>query len=47
MFSFKVTPEQLYDWANMHDIEIVFINESTNMMQFQNELKWNDIARRF
>ncbi|MBU9721581.1 MULTISPECIES: L-arabinose isomerase [Bacillaceae] len=47
VFSFKVTPEQLYDWATMNDVEIVFINESTNVMQFQNELKWNDIARRF
>lgn len=47
VFSFEVTPEQLYDWATMADIECVFINESTNVMQFQNELKWNDIARRY
>ncbi|RXI96260.1 L-arabinose isomerase [Anaerobacillus alkaliphilus] len=47
VFSFKVTPEQLYDWATMTDIECVFINNSTNVMQFQNELRWNDIARKF
>ncbi|MDQ0256772.1 L-arabinose isomerase [Evansella vedderi] len=47
VFSFKVTPEQLYDWSNMVDIECVFINESTKVMQFQNELKWNEIARKF
>ncbi|MCT8137081.1 L-arabinose isomerase [Anaerobacillus sp. CMMVII] len=47
VFSFKVTPEQLFDWSIMTDIECVFINNSTNVMAFQNELKWNDIARRF
>ncbi|GAE33962.1 L-arabinose isomerase [Halalkalibacter akibai] len=47
VFSTVVTPEQLYDWATMTDIECVFINNSTNVMQFQNELRWNDIARKF
>jgi L-arabinose isomerase len=47
VFTFKVTPEQLFDWSIMADVECVFINESTNVMNFQNELKWNDIARRF
>jgi L-arabinose isomerase len=47
VFTFKVTPEQLFDWSIMADVECVFINESTNVMTFQNELKWNDIARRF
>jgi L-arabinose isomerase len=47
VFTFNVTPEQLFDWSIMADIECVFINESTNVMNFQNELKWNDIARRF
>ncbi|GAE32273.1 L-arabinose isomerase [Halalkalibacter hemicellulosilyticus] len=46
VFSFKVTPEQLYDWATMVNIECVFINDSTNVMAFQNELRWNDIAFR-
>jgi L-arabinose isomerase len=47
VFSFKVTPEQLYDWSIMTDIECVFINQSTNVMSFQNELRWNEIARKF
>ncbi len=46
VFSFKVTPEQLYDWATMVNIECVFINDKTEVMQFRNELKWNDIAYR-
>jgi len=47
VFSFKVTPQQLFDWSIMTDIECVFINNSTNIMTFQNELRWNDIARKF
>ncbi|SDZ47979.1 L-arabinose isomerase [Evansella caseinilytica] len=47
VFSLTVTPEQLYDWAVMTDIECVFINEATKIINFQNELRWNDIARRF
>lgn len=47
VFSFKVTPQQLFDWSIMTDIECVFINNSTNIMTLQNELRWNDIARKF
>ncbi|WP_347549143.1 L-arabinose isomerase [Pseudalkalibacillus hwajinpoensis] len=46
VFSFKITPEQLYDWSVMADVECVFINQDTKVIPFQNELKWNDIARR-
>ncbi|MGJ9382269.1 L-arabinose isomerase [Salipaludibacillus sp. CF4.18] len=46
VFSFNVTPEQLNDWATLTDVEVVFINESTNVMNFQNELKWNEVYHR-
>jgi L-arabinose isomerase len=46
VFSFNVTPEQLYDWATLTDIEIVFINDKTDVLQFQQQLQWNDVYRR-
>ncbi|WP_416147381.1 L-arabinose isomerase [Salipaludibacillus sp. HK11] len=46
VFSFNVTPEQLNDWATLTDIEVVFINEKTDVMTFQNELKWNEVYHR-
>ncbi|BAB05592.1 L-arabinose isomerase [Halalkalibacterium halodurans] len=46
VFSFEVTPEQLYDWATLADIEVVFINDKTDVLQFQQQLQWNEAFRR-
>jgi L-arabinose isomerase len=43
IFSFKVTSEQLIDWAEMAGIEYVLINKDTDVLKLRNELKWNDI----
>jgi L-arabinose isomerase len=45
-FSYKVTAEQLVDWAEMAAIECVLINKNTTTYTFRNELRWNDIAWR-
>lgn len=47
VFSFNVTPEQLFDWSIMADVECVMINNSTKIIPFQNELKWNELFHRF
>ncbi|KGA98503.1 arabinose isomerase [Alkalihalobacillus alcalophilus ATCC 27647 = CGMCC 1.3604] len=46
VFSYVVTPEQLYDWAEMTDIECVIINKRTDLVTFRNELKWNEFVRK-
>lgn len=46
VFSQNITPEQLYDWADMAGIECVLINEDTKLMTFRNELKWGESAWR-
>lgn len=43
-FSFKVTAEDLMDWAEIMGIEYVLINNNTNILSFRNELRWNEIA---
>ncbi|KOP70843.1 arabinose isomerase [Bacillus sp. FJAT-21351] len=43
VFSYKVTPEQLKDWAELVGIECVLINNETNKHTFKNELHWNDV----
>ncbi len=45
-FSFKVTSEQLCDWAEIMGIECVVIDKGTNLRSFKNELKWNEAAWR-
>lgn len=45
-FSYKVTPEQLKDFAELVGIESVLINNETNTHAFQNELRWNDLIYR-
>jgi|SRR5690625_524830 len=39
VFSFNVTTEQLYDFADMTGVECVVINRDTNVRQFRKELK--------
>ncbi|ASS97003.1 L-arabinose isomerase [Peribacillus simplex] len=43
-FSYKVTANQLKDWADLSGIESVIINKDTNSYAFQNELRWNDLV---
>lgn len=43
-FSYKVTSEQLSDWAEMMDIECLIIDKNTNIRNFKNELRWNNTA---
>src|SRR5690625_3899863 len=42
VFSFEVTTEQLYDFAEMAEIECVVIDKDTNSRQFRNELKLSE-----
>lgn len=43
VFSYKVTTEQLVDWAEMVGIECVIIDKNTTPQVFKNELRWNDM----
>jgi len=43
-YSQNVTAEHLQDFAEMCDIEYVLIGKDTNLYQFKNELRWNEIA---
>ncbi|HLU23806.1 MAG TPA: L-arabinose isomerase [Bacillaceae bacterium] len=45
-FSYKVTAEQLKDFAELVGIESVLINNDTKTHAFQNELRWNDLLYR-
>ncbi|MDC3416878.1 L-arabinose isomerase [Aquibacillus salsiterrae] len=42
VFTFNVTTEQLYDFADMAQIECVVIDKDLNVRQFRNELRWNE-----
>jgi len=42
VLSFTVTTDQLVDFAEMTDIEVVVIDQDLNLRQFKNELKWNE-----
>ena len=44
VFSTKVNVEQLIDWAEMAGIEYVLINRDTNINDFRNQLRWNEIV---
>lgn len=45
-FSPALTPEHLEDFAAMAGIECLRIDEQTDLRQFQNELRWNEVAYR-
>jgi L-arabinose isomerase len=45
-YSYKVTTEQLRDFAELAGIEMVVINNETNTHAFNNELRWNDLIYR-
>ena len=42
-YSQNLTAEHLTDFANMAGIEYVGIDKNTNLNQFRNELKWNEV----
>ncbi len=44
VFSYRVTSEQLQDWADIMGIECVWIDEATTLRAFRNELRWNEVA---
>ncbi|MDQ0223746.1 L-arabinose isomerase [Metabacillus niabensis] len=44
VFSYKVTVDQLRDFAELVGIECVVINNDTNKHAFKNELRWNDVV---
>ncbi|BBF45052.1 L-arabinose isomerase [Lachnospiraceae bacterium KM106-2] len=43
-FTYDLTVEQLVDWAAAMGIESVVIDKDTNIRDFKNELRWNDLA---
>lgn len=42
-FSFAVTAEHLSDFASMAGVEFLLINENTQVEQFKEKLRWNDL----
>lgn len=43
-FSYDLNAEQMGDWAEYMGIEAVYIDKDTNIRDFKNELRWNEIA---
>ena len=41
-----LTAEQMGDWAAAMGIEAVYIDKDTNIRDFKNELRWNELAFR-
>lgn len=46
VLSYKVTTEQLEDWAELAGIECAVIRQGTDVRQFRKELLWNEAALR-
>lgn len=44
VLSFEVTTDQLYEFANMADIECVIIDKDTNVRQLRSELKLSEVV---
>jgi L-arabinose isomerase len=42
-FSYSVTAEHLQDFADMAGIEFLLIDENTNLTDFRDKLRWNDL----
>ena len=45
-FSYDLTVDQMIDWAEAMGIEAVYIDKDTNIRDFKNELRWNELAFR-
>jgi len=43
-FSYDLSVEQMVDWAAAMGIESVVIDKNTNIRDFKNELRWNEVA---
>lgn len=46
VLSFDVTTEQMYDFAEMTNIECIVIDKDTKLRDLKNELKWNEATYR-
>lgn len=46
-FSFDVTAEHLQDFAEIAGIELLLIDENTQLSEFKKELRWNDLYYSF
>lgn len=46
VFSLDITAEHMADWAEMTGVECLLINKDTNMSDFKNELRYNDVIWR-
>ena len=46
-FSFDVKPVQLEHFAEMAGLEFLLIDENTDVRQFKNELRWNELYYKF
>jgi L-arabinose isomerase len=42
-YSQNLSAELLQDFAEMADVEFVLISKDTNLYEFKNELRWNDV----
>jgi L-arabinose isomerase len=42
-FSFDVTAEQMQDFAEIADLEMLLIDEETRLSDFKKELRWNEV----
>ena len=42
-FSMALTEEHLQDFAEMADVECLLINDKTEIREFKNELRWNEV----
>ena len=42
-FSFALTSEYMQDFADMAGIEYLQIDEKTNLQDFRDKLRWNDL----
>ena len=43
-FTYDLTADQMVDWAHAMGIEAVVIDNNTNIRDFKNELRWNEVA---
>ncbi|MDO9086915.1 MAG: L-arabinose isomerase [Anaerolineaceae bacterium] len=46
-FSYDLTADHLVDFSEMAGIELLLINENTNLVDFKKELRWNDLYYTF
>jgi L-arabinose isomerase len=44
VYSQNLTSEHLADFAEIAGIEFLLIDKNTNLHQFKNEIRWNELA---